>query len=78
MEIELYVKQKLPTQPGTLGLIVVALGVAAALSSPFWGRFADLSSRKVLVIGGLMGAATGTVALLLGVLPSSYQYSVTF
>jgi hypothetical protein len=45
----LYVKQELPAQPGTLGLIIVAMGVAAALSSPFWGRLADFSSRKVLV-----------------------------
>ena len=69
----LYLKETLSVQTGTLGLIVVAAGAAAALSSPFWGRFADLSSRKVLVIGGLMGAATGAVALVLGILPSSFQ-----
>ena len=65
--------EKLPVQTGTLGLIIVAAGLAAALSSPIWGKFADLSSRKVLVIGGLMGAATGAVALLIAVLPSSFQ-----
>lgn len=69
----LFVKEKLPLQAGTLGLIVLAAGVAAALSSPFWGRFADLSSRRVLVIGGLMGAATGAAALLLGTLSSPFQ-----
>lgn len=69
----LYVKEKPSGQAGNLGLIVVAAGVAAALSSPFWGRFANLSSRKVLVIGGLIGSATGAVALFLGILPSSFQ-----
>ena len=69
----LYVKERLPVQTGTLGLIIVAAGVAAVLSRPFWGKFADLSSRKVLVIGGLMGAATGAAALLIAVLPSSFQ-----
>ena len=69
----LYVREKLPLQTGTLGLIIVAAGLAAALSSPIWGKFADLSSRKVLVIGGLMGAATGSAALLIAVLPSSFQ-----
>ena len=34
-----------------MGLIVVAAGVAAALSSPNRGWFADFSSRKVLFIG---------------------------
>ncbi|MEX1347516.1 MAG: MFS transporter [Desulfobacterales bacterium] len=69
----LYVKEKLPVQTGTLGVIIVAAGLAAALSSPIWGKFADLSSRKVLVIGGLMGAATGAAALCIAYLPSSLQ-----
>jgi len=69
----LYVKEMLSVQAGTLGLIVVAAGVAAALSSHIWGRFADLSSRRVLVIGGLMGAATGAAALFLTILLPSFQ-----
>ena len=69
----LYVKEMLTIKAGALGLIVIAAGVAAALSSPVWGRFADLSSRKVLVIGGMMGALTGVAALLLGILPAFFQ-----
>ena len=69
----LYVKEMLTIKGGDLGLIVVAAGLAAALSSPIRGRFADLSSRKVLVIGGMMGAVTGVAALLLGILPAFYQ-----
>ena len=69
----LYVKEKLPVQAATLRVIIVAAGVAAALSSPIWGRFADLSSRRVLVIGGLMGAATGAAALFMAILPSAFQ-----
>jgi MFS family permease len=38
-----------------------------------WRRFADLSSRKVLVIGGMMGAVTGAAALMLGILPAFFQ-----
>jgi MFS family permease len=56
-----------------MGMIVVAAGLAAAVSSPIWGRFADLSSRKVLVIGGMMGAVTGAAALFLGILPAFFQ-----
>ena len=69
----LYVKQMLTVTAGDLGLIVIAAGLAAALSSPVWGRFADLSSRRVLIIGGMMGAITGIAALLLGVLPAFFQ-----
>lgn len=69
----LYVKHLLPNQPGTLGIIVIAAGLAAALSSPFWGRFADLSSRKVLIMSGVMAAATGVGALSMGLVPSAYR-----
>lgn len=69
----LYVKQLIPDQPATLGIIVIAAGLATALSSPFWGRFADLSSRKVLVMSGIMAAVTGMGALAMGLLPSAYR-----
>jgi len=69
----LHVKEVLSVKAGTLGLVVVAAGIAAALSSPIWGRFADLSSRRVMAIGGLMGAATGVVALVLGTLSPFFQ-----
>lgn len=69
----LYVRDMLSLNAGALGLIVIAAGAAAALSSPIWGRFADLSSRKVLFIGGIMGAITGMAALIFGILPSFFQ-----
>jgi hypothetical protein len=68
----LYVTAIFP-DPGMLGVIVIASGVAAAFSSPFWGRFADLSSRKVLFYGGLMGAAAGLAALGIGTIPLSLR-----
>jgi hypothetical protein len=69
----LYVKHLLPGKSETLGIIVVAAGLAAALSSPFWGRFADWSSRKVLILSGIMAAVTGIGALALGLLPPEYR-----
>ncbi len=74
----LYVKERLPVQTGTLGVIIVAAGLAAALSSPIWGRFADLSSRKVLVIGGVVGAGPRGAALWLANLPSSFQNAYVY
>ncbi|MDJ0831742.1 MAG: MFS transporter [Desulfobacterales bacterium] len=65
-----YVRHLFPEHTGMLGVIVIAAGLAAVISSPFWGRFADLSSRKVLMLGGAMGAITGISALLVGLLPS--------
>lgn len=43
----------------TLGLFVIADGIAGLLSAPFWGKFADTSSRKVMIISGATAALTG-------------------
>nr|WP_301288467.1 MFS transporter [Natronospira proteinivora] len=56
-----------------LGTFVVAVGVAQVVGSPFWGRFSDASSRKVLYWSALIAAAAGVVALLITLLPESLQ-----
>ena len=50
---------------GGLGLLVVASAGAGLLSSYVWGRLADQSSRKVLILTGLAGALSlfGTLGL---------------
>jgi MFS family permease len=45
----------------SLGVFVVASGLASALSSVFWGRFADRSSRRVLIASGAFASALGFV-----------------
>ncbi|QKK04036.1 MAG: MFS transporter [Pseudomonadota bacterium] len=42
-----------------LGLFVIADGLASLVSAPFWGRFADLSSRRVMVLAGAGAAVSG-------------------
>ncbi|QOC21122.1 MFS transporter [Wenzhouxiangella sp. AB-CW3] len=42
-----------------LGLFVVADGLASLVSAPFWGRFSDHSSRRVMIISGAGAALTG-------------------
>src|SRR6056297_1632049 len=49
-----------------LGLFVIADGIASLVSAPFWGKFADVSSRKVMIISGISAALTG-LALVLAV-----------
>lgn len=53
---------------GGLGLLVVASAGAGLLSSYVWGRLADRSSRKVLILTGLAGALSlfGTLGLNAG------------
>ncbi|WP_439562256.1 MFS transporter [Roseinatronobacter sp.] len=47
-----------------LGALVAASALAGLVSSYFWGRLADISARKVLILTGLTGA--GALALALG------------
>lgn len=44
-----------------LGLFVIADGLASLISGPFWGRFADASSRRVMVWAGGGAAMTGII-----------------
>ncbi|MBX6762243.1 MAG: MFS transporter [Rubrobacteraceae bacterium] len=65
------------------GLFVVALGVAALIGGPVWGRISDLvSSRLVLVAAGLVGALAAAGALSFGIFSSGrsspYLYALIF
>jgi hypothetical protein len=42
-----------------LGSFVTVSGLASLLSAPLWGRFADQSSRRVMVAAAVITAATG-------------------
>jgi hypothetical protein len=62
----LVARQVTNTDINGLGFFIVANGLAASLSAPFWGRFADLSSRKVMSMAatgaGILGVLTFLVA----------------
>jgi hypothetical protein len=46
-----------------LGSFVVASGLASLVSAPFWGRFADRSSRRVMVAAALVTSGIGLFTL---------------
>ena len=53
----------------TLGAFVVASGLASLVSGPFWGRFADRSSRDVMALAAWVTAGAGL--LVFGVASSA-------
>src|SRR5690554_5840942 len=50
-------QQQSGTELGGLGVLIVVSGIAGMLASPFWGKRADRSSRRVLRDAGLAAAA---------------------
>ncbi|ABI57403.1 MFS transporter [Alkalilimnicola ehrlichii MLHE-1] len=66
-----------------LGLFVIADGLASLVSAPFWGRFADTSSRRVMVVAGAGAGMVGLgLVLLVQALPplagSAWLYPLFF
>lgn len=48
-----------------LGTLLLASGVASLSSAPFWGRFADFSSRQVMMTAGTLVTALGVSTIVL-------------
>ncbi|SHN21567.1 Predicted arabinose efflux permease, MFS family [Cyclobacterium lianum] len=71
-------KEQIGDQVSTLGLMVIAAGIANVISSPFWGRFADRSSRKMLVFVALLGAANILLMSLFPHWPEGLQNMYVF
>jgi len=58
--------RELGTGLSGLGLFVMANSLAMVLSSYFWGRLADRSSKHAMAYGGMVGTAAALLALGLG------------
>ena len=54
-------QERLDSPAFLLGLFVVADGLASLVSAPVWGRFADRSSKWVMVAAASLTSATGIV-----------------
>ena len=54
-----------------LGVYLVATGAGQLLASPFWGRLADVSARRALILAGLMAFGLGLFALGAGGMSAS-------
>ena len=49
----------------SFGGLLLAGAIASFVSSPFWGRYSDISSRKVMAAGGALAGVTGLGLALL-------------
>ncbi len=49
------------SKPMLLGIFIITNGLASAISAPYWGKKADLSSKSVLINASLMAAILGII-----------------
>jgi hypothetical protein len=49
----------------SLGMMIVASGIAASISAPIWGRLGDRSARLVMVLAALIAGLLGLLVFLL-------------
>jgi MFS family permease len=65
-----------------LGLIILAGGLASSLSAPTWGRWADRSSRRVLLLAatltGILGVGVFAIERLLSGAVPDWVYPAAF
>ena len=66
-----------------LGLLIVASGLAASVSSPIWGRLGDQSSKFVMILASTLAGVTGIATWALDaagapVMDSVWTYALLF
>ena len=71
-------KEELGSEVNNLGIMVIAAGIANVISSPFWGRFADHSSRKLMVWVSILGMLNISLMALFPFWPDSLQNIYVF
>lgn len=60
------------------GLLIITNGLANIVSSPFWGRFSDRSSRKMMILTAVLGVITAGYALSVFYWPEDWRNMYMF
>ena len=71
-------QQNLGSPTYLLGAFVAASGLASLVSAPFWGRFADISSRRVMVAAAVLTSGIGLVTVGVDQLAPGFVRTVWF
>lgn len=79
----LLAKERTDSSIASLGLLIIASGVAGSVSAPIWGRLADTSSRMVMASAALAAAVLGLLVFVLTAwdfawLRNPYAFAVFF
>ena len=68
----LFAGTRLDFGPAAMGYLILAVGFSQVLSSPFWGKLADNTSKSVMLYSAMMGMAAAWLTLMLPLLPQGF------
>ncbi|MEP0987482.1 MFS transporter [Ekhidna sp.] len=68
-----FATERLDVKLSGLGLFVIATGVSNTISSPFWGKFSDRSSKKVMMVSSGFAFLICAYVLMFDFLPKDFQ-----
>jgi MFS family permease len=74
----LFATERMEVELSGLGLFVIAAGVSNTISSPFWGRFSDRSSKKVMIVSAVFALIICGYVIVFEFLPDSWQSIYTY
>jgi MFS family permease len=69
-------QQKIDAAVSLLALFMAASGLASLVSGRFWGRFADVSSRRVMIRAGAVSALVGLSIVTVTVLSPQWMTQI--
>jgi hypothetical protein len=59
----LFAHERIPSTAGSVGLFITSIGVSHLISSPFWGKLADRTSKTVMMYSGMITFLAAVTAL---------------
>lgn len=74
----LYAEDRIGLSLQGMGLFVIITGISQTISSPFWGKFADRSSRKMMIFTSLFAAVVCAYVVIFNYFPSSWINTYTY
>ncbi len=60
----LFAHEHIQSTAGSVGLFITSIGISQLISSPFWGRLADKTSKTVMIYSGMITALAAITALV--------------
>jgi MFS family permease len=74
----IHARHQLNLESSLVSYLIITIGLSQVLSSPFWGRLADKTSKSVMRYSAWMSVAAASITILITLLPMSQWHLVGY